>query len=647
MARLPGGKKSGSARNTAWTRRRFLRAGGAAGAAMWLGGAARASSLRSWPVASAESTALAGLAGFALEAYAGATSVKRGGAIGFFVRDPQGSKRDRSVPIAFVRIDAADQTMLTGTVNVRGRSVPSNASTAGCGWPVSFTLTVPAGWPSGLYHAVIGAGTQACFVPFVVRPAVRAAGVNVLVQIAVTTAQAYNNYGGKSLYAFNSTAGVAATKVSFDRPHADPTNFAFDGWQAPFVRWLATHGIAADFCTSVDLHADAAALTGYRLFLTAGHDEYWSRPMRDRLDSMVAAGGNAAIFSGNTCWWQVRFESGSTGAANRTMVCYKSSTADPDTRAAYKTVNWIDLVPPYPENSTIGLGWKLGCSWTSAYPRPDTPYVLQRAEHWAFEGTGLTPNGTFAGQYVGYEADSLQFTRGTDGRAYPTGADGAPSTLRVLAVADASRWNEQNIALGGGGEKSGTALISIHSRGGAAGAVFNAATIDWALGLQDELYGQAGPLTRITRNVITTLSARHQESADVRRWRTAQINGDGTRDYYTIGTDVPAGATLGGLAFRAYVAPVAGSVPIYRYRAAQANGDGVRYFYDQSSTIGLGWTLEGVAFHAFAGDLLGRAAVFQHHIDQANGDGRRFLYSPNLVEPGWVFDGVSFFGPVS
>ena len=47
-------------------------------------------------------------------------------------------------------------------------------------------------------------------------------------------------------------------------------------------------------------------LEGHRLFLSAGHDEYWSWGMRETLDAFTDAGGNAAIFSGNTCFWQVR-----------------------------------------------------------------------------------------------------------------------------------------------------------------------------------------------------------------------------------------------------------------------------------------------------------------------------------------------------
>ena len=613
------------------TRRRFVQAAGIAGTTPWLAD----------PVWAAISTTL--------EAYASATSVKAGGKISFHARDPQGlTLFSKSFGFAVARVGIADQTVLTANVSLRNRPVPSSASTTGCGWPAAYTLTVPSNWPSGIYYAAIGSGNRLCCVPFVVRPATPTAGVKVLVQVPVTTMQAYNNYGGKSLYAYNSTGGVAATKVSFDRPNADPLSFAFDPWQAPLVRWLAKNGIAADFCTSVDMHQDSAALSGYQLFLTAGHDEYWSRNMRSSLDKFVGAGGNAAIFSGNTCWWQVRLEANSTGTANRTMVCYKSRTTDPDTREAYKTTNWISLVPPEPENGSIGLGWNLGAAWTNTQPRPDTPYVMHRGEHWAFEGTGLTTGANFGGAYSGYEVDALDFRRGLDGHIYPTATDGTPSTLRVLALADASTWDAKAKALGLSGEKSGYGAISIHSRGGAAGAVFNGASIDWVRALQPELDGQIPtPFSRVTRNVVTQLSARHFESADVRKWHNVQTNGDGSRYYFTTGAEAPAGALLDGLAFRAYAAPVTNSVPVYRYKANQANGDGARYIYSLNANLGLGWTPDGIAFHAFTSAVAGSAAIYQHHIVQANGDGWRFFYSPLMSEPDWTFDGVAFFVPTA
>lgn len=610
------------------SRRRFVQAAGAATTALWL------------PQARS--------GGGSLEAYAGATSVRQGDALVFYARDPLGSLTlPKSVPISFFRIGATDQMVASSTALVRNQKVPANASTAGCAWASTYTLRVASNWPSGLYYAALGSGVLACYVPFVVTPASPTPGAKVLVQIPFTTAQAYNNYGGKSLYAYNSSGGVPATRVSFDRPFVDRLNFAVDPWQADLVRWLARNGVVADFCTSVDVHANTNVTRGYQLFLTAGHDEYWSRAMRVQLDTFIAGGGNVAILSGNTCWWQVRFEA-NLGVSNRTMVCYKSRTADPETRAAFKTTNWIDLVPPEPENSTIGLSWNLGASWTNGYQRPDTPYAVQRAEHWVFDGTGLAVGATFGGAYCGYECDALAARLGSDGRHYPTATDGTPPTLRVLAWADASGWDAAAKALGLSGEKSGHGAISIHSKGGTAGAVFNGGTIDWIRALQPELNGQTPtPFSRITRNVINRLSDRHVESADVLRWRNRQSNGDGFRHFFGLVGKAPAGATLDGMVFRAFIAPVANSVPVYRYKFPQANGDGERYHYSLNPNLGYGWIADGIAFHAYASQQPGTAAIYQHHIVQANGDGWRMTYSANLVEPGWVFDDVAFFAPLA
>ena len=38
----------------------------------------------------------------------------------------------------------------------------------------------------------------------------------------------------------------------------------------------------------------------YSLYLSVGHDEYWSAGMRDTVEGFVARGGNAAFLSGNT-----------------------------------------------------------------------------------------------------------------------------------------------------------------------------------------------------------------------------------------------------------------------------------------------------------------------------------------------------------
>src|SRR5262249_24567785 len=105
--------------------------------------------------------------------------------------------------------------------------IPSPDPTTGylnANWPVTDSYTLSAGAVSGYYIAKLLVTSGALNgkwtnVPFVVKapPGQNAA---ILVQAPVNTWQAYNPWGGKSLYNFNSTHTHQAYKVSFNRPYA-------------------------------------------------------------------------------------------------------------------------------------------------------------------------------------------------------------------------------------------------------------------------------------------------------------------------------------------------------------------------------------------------------------------------------------------
>ena len=615
------------------TRRRFVQTSMAVGAPLVL------------PAAQGATTSTAAAtAAQSLEGYAGAVSVKQGGTIDFFVRDPSGGTvLGKFYPLTISQMGVTDKQVLSTTVLVYFRSVPSTASTKGCGWASTYRLKVPTTWPSGVYYATVGTGATACLVPFVVRAATRTAAAKMMVQVPISTAQAYNNYGGKSLYDFNSTGG-RASQVSFDRPLSDPKNNGFDGWTPTLVRWLAAKGIVADFCCSVDLHSDTTLLKGYQLFVTAGHDEYWSVPMRANLDTFVANGGNAAILGGNTCWWQVRFDS--TG---RVMTCYKSATADPITDPTLKTINWQDLVPANPENTTTGLSYLRGGSWTNAMARPQHPFVVKHPNHWAFAGLNFSQDTSFGGAYVGYEIDAADFVTGADGRYFPTGLDGSPATLRILAQADASTWDAEAKAMGLSGERSGYAAMGVFSRGAKQGTVFNAGTVDWVYGLKPELAGQTPtPISTITLNVLNKLSNAWTEAAEVRRYKSNPPSGAAT---YAYTTDVkgPAGMTLDGSAFSALPLAGTGTVPVYRFYAASSDPAAPRRYHystDPNTLVSLGWTADGVAFHAYTADAAGRRAVYQFRTQNAYGETVLYFSTDISGLPGWTADSPAFFVPV-
>ena len=78
----------------------------------------------------------------------------------------------------------------------------------------------PEGWQSGVCLARLTASDSQAqsYILFVVRDDSRR--IELLVQLSVTTYQAYNDWGGKSLYRWGSSGRERAAKVSFNRPYA-------------------------------------------------------------------------------------------------------------------------------------------------------------------------------------------------------------------------------------------------------------------------------------------------------------------------------------------------------------------------------------------------------------------------------------------
>jgi hypothetical protein len=413
-----------------------------------------------------------------IQGYASAASVAPGGAIGLHVDNtPAGA--DATVTLRVTRLGAPAPMDLSATFSAGHPPTPPTAATSGCGWPRSYTLDVPAGWPSGVYQATVtNADGDAEHLAFVVRARVPGEGARVLLCYPSTTFQAYNDWGGQSLYG----DGLRARRVSFDRPGG-----MGPGRTAPFVRWLAARGIAVDVCASQDLHEDATLLRRYQLFLSSGHDEYWTKEMRDHLEAFIVGGGNAAFFSGNVCFWQARFED-----AGRALVCYRDALEDPlagvdDSRV---TVQWASSPVNRPENTLTGVGSRHGAeSWVAAEEWKKEGYRVNFPEHWAFEGTGLALGDTFATGAVGYETDAADLVF-EDGIARATGSDGTPPTFVVLAVADLRHWRSQG--------QGGFATMGVYR---SAGTVFTVGSTNWADPLES-----SEVLDRITHNVLTRLS---------------------------------------------------------------------------------------------------------------------------------------------
>jgi hypothetical protein len=223
-----------------------------------------------------------------------------------------------------------------------------------CGnWAVSGSWQVPANATSGIYfaHLVRSDTGGDSHIVFVVR---NDAGTSaVLFQTADESWEAYNGYDGASLYGPSDTFDLTqrAYKVSYNRPFitrgfaAESATWVF-GAEYPMVRWLERNGYDVSYFSGVDAARYGNLILNHKLYLSVGHDEYWSGPHRTSVETARSAGVNLAFFSGNEVFWKTRWESSidGTNTLYRTLVCYKETLGPNSVPAAAAAVDPLD--PP-------------------------------------------------------------------------------------------------------------------------------------------------------------------------------------------------------------------------------------------------------------------------------------------------------------
>ena len=367
----------------------------------------------------------------------------------------------------------------------------SDASTGlyDCGnWAVSASWPVPADAVSGVYFALLtrtDTGGQS-HITFIVRN--EASRSAVLFQTSDSTWQAYNNYGGSSLYQGGPVG--RAYKVSYNRPFttrgvSGGRDFYFSG-EYPLVRFLEKNGYDVSYFSNVDTDRLGSALLNHKVFLSVGHDEYWSGAQRANIEAARDAGVNLQFLSGNEAYWRTRFEPSVAGATPyRTLVTYKetkdSAKIDPSPQW---TGTWRD--PRFasqangaglPENAVSGTLYQSNFS--------DLPVTVSAAEGknrlWRNTSlTSLAPGTTaaLAPHTIGYESNE-----DLDNGFRPAGQ------IRLSTTTGAVPEYLQDF---GNTVAAGTTTHHLTMYRAASGAlVFSAGSIQWSWGL-DQTHDGAG-----------------------------------------------------------------------------------------------------------------------------------------------------------
>jgi len=509
-----------------------------------------------WSVTKAETGTIQG--------FADPFSVNVGQTISFKIQSPATAYAIDIYRMGYYGGDGARlEASITPNITVSQSQQPCNVNQAtglvDCGtWGVSATWSVPATAVSGVYFAHIYRtdGTEGeNQVPFVVTNS--SSTSDVVFMTSDETWQAYNDWGGYSLYTGNATDTARspldprrAEQVSYNRPFA--TRFDTPGGQDyffyaefPTIEFLERNGYDVSYVSQEDVSAPGAAsmLEQHKVFMNVGHSEYWDAGDRANVTAARDAGVNLAFFAGNLMWWKTRWAASQYGnEADRTLITYKESLdstqtdpADPPTW----TGAWRDprFSPPadggQPENALTGQLWMVNCcSYALQVPSADAQLRFWRNTSVA----GLQPGQAAAmpGETLGYEWDS-----DVDNGFRPPGEIDMSSTTEAVS----QLLLAPNEVFGAGNATNSLTLY----RAASGALVFDAGTVQYAWGLDSDHDGDAQnpPSQDMQQATVNLLADMQAQPATLDPDLTAATASTDTTPPASAITSPSAGATFG------------------------------------------------------------------------------------------------------
>jgi hypothetical protein len=474
-----------------------------------------------WDVNSGEGGTIAG--------FADPFSVNLGGTVNLKIQSPATSYHIDIYRMGYYGGAGARLiTSLTPNISVTQHQSTCHTNTAtglvDCSdWGVSASWTVPSTMVSGVYFAHIqrtdpSGGSDENQIPFVVRNDLSHSGI--LFKTDDATWEAYNDWGGYSLYAGNASDTMPpsrptnldpgrAEQVSYDRPFKTrfDTPFGQDYFfyaEFPMIQFLERNGYDMSYIDQGTLASaqGASLIEQHKTLVAAGHDEYWSGPEVASVTAARDAGVNLAFFTGNEAFWKTRWAADAAGEAGRTLITYKesldSAITDPQGPSMW-TGQWDDprFSPPgdggKPQNGLTGQLWTVN-QGTSAL---QVPARFASLRFWRNTSVAsLQPGQTAAlpNETLGYEWD-----QDVDNGYRPAGQIDLSSTT-MTAPEVLSDYQEDVV------QKTLTHNLTQY-RASSGALVFEAGTVQWVWGLSANHDGDQPAASPIMQQATVNLLA--------------------------------------------------------------------------------------------------------------------------------------------
>jgi hypothetical protein len=463
--------------------------------------------------------------GTTIQGFADPFSVNLGGAINFKIQTSATTYKVDIYRMGYYGGDGARLiTSLTPNLSVSQNQPSCKTNTATglvecANWGVSATWTVPTDLVSGVYFAHIyrtDGTSDENQIPFVVRD--DSSHSNILFKTDDATWQAYNDWGGYSLYTGTATDTLnrptnldpgRAEQVSYDRPFAtrfDTPNgqdFFFYA-EFPEIEFLEENGYNISYTDQATVASPqgASLIEQHKILTAAGHDEYWSGSEVANVTAARDAGVNMAFFTGNEIYWKTRWASDVAGENYRTLITYKESSdsavTDPDDPPTW-TGAWYDprFSPPAdggkPQNALTGQLWTVN-QGTSAITVPSQYANLRIWRNTAVASLQSGQTATLTPETLGYEWD-----QDVDNGFRPAGEIDLSST--TLDASQVITDYQADLA-----DKTVTHHLTLY-RASSGALVFGAGTVQWAWGLNSNHDGDQPATSPIMQQATINLFA--------------------------------------------------------------------------------------------------------------------------------------------
>jgi hypothetical protein len=258
-----------------------------------------------------------------------------------------------------------------------------------CDWEEALSIEIPDDWLSGVYLGKLSTHHTdgEAYIIFIVRDDRQA---DLLFQCSDFTWISYNRWPQRrSLYdapgtlwgpgrpdsydaGFNRPYGIFYNRLPADFQPITNGSGEFLLWELPLAFWLEKEGYDVTYISNLDAHRNLLGLLRGKVFLSVGHDEYWTQEQFDNVRRARDAGLNLAFFSGNSVSGRIELLSDRTGRPYRGM------------HLINRNLEEIELMGA--RSYGVGFG----------------DWISKNTDHWIYEGTGLS-EGEKINQLVGWE----------------------------------------------------------------------------------------------------------------------------------------------------------------------------------------------------------------------------------------------------